>query len=128
MKILLDENFPLALARKLHGERRDVEHVILLGLRGAPDSVIIERLNSEELLFLTHDQEFLDLPLTRSAVIISRVTQSLPLEVRVETWLNAIEEYFSRDRAERHFEVFNDGRLLPSKLVRGTRGPARKSH
>jgi len=78
MKIVLDENFPLALVRSLREEGRQVEHIILLGLRGAPDSAIMERLNSEQLLFLTHDQEFLELPLTRSAVIISRVTQSLP--------------------------------------------------
>ena len=72
-----------------------VEHIILLELRGAPNSAIIVRLNSEKLLFLAHDQEFLDLPLARSAVIISRVPQSLPLGVRLEMWLKAIREFFS---------------------------------
>jgi predicted nuclease of predicted toxin-antitoxin system len=111
MKILLGENFPLALERELRAEGREVEHIILLGLRGTPDSAIIERLTAEELLFLTHDQEFLDLPVTRSAVIISRVTQSLPLGVRLETWLKAIREFFSRTWSERLFEVFDDGNL-----------------
>ncbi len=52
MKIVLDENFPLALVRSLREEGREVEHIILLGLRGAPDSAIIERLNSKSLSFL----------------------------------------------------------------------------
>lgn len=84
MRILLDENFPLALVRRLQQEGREVEHIILLGLRGAPDTVLIDRLNSDDLLFLTHDQEFLARPPTRSSVIVSRVTQSLPIGIRVE--------------------------------------------
>jgi len=117
MKILLDENFPLALVRKLHEEGREVEHIILLGLRGTSDSAIIDRLNSEELLFLTHDQEFLDLPFTRSTIIISRVTQSLPLEVRLEAWLKAIRAYFLGAWSEKLFELFDDGRLHPWKDI-----------
>lgn len=101
MRILLDENFPLALVRRLREERREVDHIILLGLRGTPDAGIIDRLNSEDLLFLTHDQEFLALPFARSPVIVSRVTQSLPISVRVAIWLNAIHDYFSCDRHER---------------------------
>jgi hypothetical protein len=64
-------------------------------------------------LFLTHDQKFLDLPLTRSAVIISRVTQSLPLGVRLETRLKAIHGFFSDAWSEKLFEVFDDGKLRP---------------
>ena len=59
MRILLDENFPLALVRRLRDEGHDAEHIILLGLRGSPDSRILKRLNSEEVLFLTHDLESL---------------------------------------------------------------------
>ena len=68
--------------------------------------------NSEDLV-LTHDQEFFDLPLSRSRVIISRVSQSLPIGLRVEIWHQAIGEYFSRDWSETVFEVFDDGKLLP---------------
>jgi hypothetical protein len=118
MRILLDENFPLPLVRNLQDEGLEVEHIILLGLRGAPDAAILGRLNSEELLFLTHDQEFLALPPTRSAIIVSRVTQSLPIEERVEIWLGAIREYFSHEWRERLFEVFDDGRLCPWEVVR----------
>jgi len=114
MKILLDENIPLALVERLRDEgRREVEHIILLGLRGAPDSAILKRLNSEEILFLTCDQEFFDLPITHSVIIISRVAQRLPIPIRLDAWLNAIREYFSRPWSERLFEVFDDGKLHP---------------
>ena len=115
MKILLDENFPLDLVEMLREDGHQVEHIILLGLRGTPDSLIIARLDSEKLLFLTNDQEFLDLPVTRSVVIISKVTQSLPLGVRLNTWREAIREYLSRDWRERLFEIFDDGKLHPCK-------------
>jgi len=55
MRILLDENFPLALLWKLQEEGYQVDHIILLGQRGAPDRAIIDQLNSEDLLLLTHD-------------------------------------------------------------------------
>ena len=113
MRILLDENFPLALLWKLQEEVHQVDHIILLGLRGAPDRAIINRLNSEEVLFLTHDQEFLDRSLTRSRVIVSRVTQSQSITVRVGIWLKAIREYYSRGWRETQFEIFDDGKLRP---------------
>jgi predicted nuclease of predicted toxin-antitoxin system len=113
MRILLDENFPLALLWKLQEEGHEVDHIIVLGLRGASDRAIIDRLNSEDLLLLTNDQEFLGRPLTRSRVIVSRVTQSQPIAVRVEIWLKAIREYFSRDWDEAQFEIFDDGKLRP---------------
>ena len=115
MKILLDENFPLALVTELRGQGHEAEHIILLGLRGAPDSLIADRLNSEDLLFLTQDREFLSRPLTRSPVIVSRVTQTLSIGTRVDVWLRAIQNYFSRDWQERLFEVFDDGKLVPWK-------------
>jgi predicted nuclease of predicted toxin-antitoxin system len=113
MRILLDENFPLALLRRLQDEGHEADHIILLGLRGTPDRSIVARLNSEDFLFLTNDQEFLDLSISRSRVIVSRVTQSLPTTARVEIWLTAVREYLSRDWRETIFEVFDDGRLRP---------------
>ena len=100
MKILLDENFPLARVGKLRDEGQEVDHIILLGLRGTHDSAIVQRLNSEELLFVTCDQEFFDLPVTHSVIMISRVAQSLPLPIRLDAWLNAIREYFSHPGSE----------------------------
>ena len=37
LRILLDENFPLALYRSLQSDGEQVEHIITLGRRGAPD-------------------------------------------------------------------------------------------
>ena len=113
MRILLDENFPLALLWKLQEEGYQADHVILLGMRGATDRAIVDRLKSEDHIFLTHDQEFLNRSFTHSRVIVSRVTQSQPIAVRVEAWLNAIREYFSRTWRQRQFEVFDDGKLRP---------------
>ena|SRR5579862_1199794 len=118
MRILLDENFPLALLWKLQEEGHQVDHIILLGLRGAPDRAITNRLNSEDLLFLTHDQEFLERSLTRSHVIVSRVTQSQPIAVRIEIWLKAIREYCSREWSGTQFEVLDDGKLRPWQKLR----------
>src|ERR1700679_3845548 len=97
MRILLDENFPLALLWKLQEAGHDVDHIILLGLRGATDRAIVDRLKSEDLLLLTQDTEFLDLPSSGSRVILSRVNQSQPLSLRIEIWLKAIREYFSHE-------------------------------
>jgi len=61
--------------------------------------------------------EFLELQLTLATVIVSRVTQSLPIGARVEIWLKAIREYFSHEWPEKLFEVFDDGKLLPWKVI-----------
>ena len=111
MKILLDENFPLALVAKLREEGREVDHIILMGLRGTPDSAIVDLLKSDEFLFLTSDNDFLGPPITRSAIILSHVSQNLPLDIRVDLWLRAVREFFSREWTGRLFEVFDDGRL-----------------
>jgi predicted nuclease of predicted toxin-antitoxin system len=112
MKILLDENFPLALVPTLRVNGYEAEHIILLQLRGTSDTIITHRLNHEDLLFLTQDQDFLELPLSRSPVIVSRVTQSLPIRVRMDIWLRAVRDYFSRDWKEKLFEVGDDGELI----------------
>jgi len=117
MRILLDENFPLALLWKLQEEGHEVDHIILLGLRGPTDRAIVDRLKSEDLLLLTQDQEFLDLPSSGARVIVSRVDQSQPISLRIEIWLKAIREYFSHDWHETLFEVFDDGKLRPWQRV-----------
>ena len=117
MRIPLDEDFPLALVRRLRDEGREVDHIILLGLRGTPDLNIVARLDSEDILFLTQDQEFSALPRAHSSVIVSRVNQGLPISVRVQIWLNAISDYFSRDWPEKLFEGFDDGQLRPWKEI-----------
>jgi predicted nuclease of predicted toxin-antitoxin system len=53
LKILLDENFPMPLYRRLRMKGCHVEHIIALGQRGLPDVSIQKRLREEPLLFLT---------------------------------------------------------------------------
>ncbi len=85
MKILLDENFPLQLERELCKSGYEAEHIITLGQRGLPDSAIRIRMANERLLFLTHDTEFAEnAALYQGAVIISRVSQDLPIGKRIE--------------------------------------------
>jgi predicted nuclease of predicted toxin-antitoxin system len=59
VKILLDENFPLGLARVLESDGLDVEHIITLGWRGASDAQVRTRLADPDVLFLTQDEDFL---------------------------------------------------------------------
>lgn len=91
MKVLLDENFPLQFYRRLLAAGHDVEHIIMSGQRGLPDSAIRSRLQSEtDLVFVTHDTEFEDaLVAEGSAVIISKVPQRIPVVERVSRWSHA---------------------------------------
>lgn len=112
MKILLDENFPLALYRSLKADGDAVEHIITLGLRGTTDQQIRERLFDREVLFLTHDEDFLfDRP-TEAIVVLSRVRQSRRLIERVEVWRRAVLDLVRNPRSERRFELMDDGYLL----------------
>lgn len=118
MTILLDENFPLRLIRRLHQRGRSVEHIIELGQRGQPDAAIRQRLQGEELLFLTNDTEFESLPPNcKSSIIISRVSQSLPIEQRVQLWLSAIDQFFAQEWTDQLFEVGNDGVLRSWQII-----------
>ena len=114
MKILLDENFPLRLYYRLREAGFDAEHIIVLGQRGLPDVAIRARLAAEELIFLTHDTEFEDLPVDyRATVIISHVPQSLPTIQRVEIWFAAIAGFIARRPVGRVFGLLESGEIVP---------------
>ena len=70
MKMLLDENFPLQLYRRLRLSGYDVEHIIVIGQRGISDSAIRERISKEELVFLTQDSEFEKIPIGHRGMIL----------------------------------------------------------
>ncbi len=119
MKVLLDENFPLALLRSLLTDGQQAEHIITIGWRGASDQRIRELLD-KNVLFLTQDEDFLfDKPVA-AIIVLSRVKQSRRLGERVEVWRQAIRELVSISRPERRFELMDDGHLLPWKHERGT--------
>ena len=125
MKILLDENFPLALDHSLKTEGEDVEHIITLGLRGASDQHIRERLFDKDVLFLTHDEDFLfDRP-TEATVVLSRVRQSRRLVERVEVWLGHF-DFDDRDRVTLHLTRGRGGvAVLSTAPAGGGRSPSR---
>jgi hypothetical protein len=127
VKVLLDENFPLALYRRLRDAGKNVEHVIALGQRGILDDVLRKRLAAETLVFLTHDEEFADIPGDFSSqVIISGVPQRLPIRERVEIWFAALEKFAERRPPERLFESLPSGELVAWAIegrVRQLRGP-----
>jgi predicted nuclease of predicted toxin-antitoxin system len=113
VKILLDENFPLPLYHRLRAAGHDAEHIIVLGQRGIPDSAIRQRLVAEELVFLTNDTEFEDLPADyRAQVVISRVPQRLPTARRVEIWFGALEEFLKTKPAGRLFDLYETGKIV----------------
>ncbi len=113
MKILLDENFPVALYRRLRLAGYDVEHIIVLGQRGLPDSAIRERLRVEELILLTQDVEFANIRGEyRGTIIISRVRQRLPIQRRTQIWLSAIERFLSERPAGKLLDLMETGELL----------------
>ncbi len=50
MRLLLDENLPLALERRLREKGYEAEHLITLGHRGVRDSELSSRLQRGELV------------------------------------------------------------------------------
>ena len=117
MKILLDENFPLALFYRLHNAGFDVEHIIVLGQRGLPDASIRQRLTIEALLFLTQDTKFEDLAGdTIGIVMISRVPRRLPIADRVETWYDALVKFLAGEHHHTLFEILETGVVMPFQI------------
>jgi Domain of unknown function (DUF5615) len=113
VKILLDENFPLQLYDRLRSGGYEVEHIIVLGQRGLPDSAIRKRVASEELLLLTQDAEFEDMPGNyHGIIIISRVRQSLPIQDRTAIWFGAIERFISQRPAGKLFDLLETGEIV----------------
>jgi hypothetical protein len=112
LKILLDENFPLALYRSLKADGQNVEHIITLGLRGTSDQHIRERLLDKDVLFLTHDEDFLFDQPSEAVVVVSRVRQTRRLVERLDIWRAAVLDLTRNPRPERRFELMDDGYLL----------------
>ncbi len=85
-------------------ERRRVRSA---ALAGAPID------QEADLLFLTQDTEFADLPAdTAATVMSSRVPQFIPIARRVDLWLHAVDDFLQHPRPGRLFEVFPDGRVV----------------
>jgi hypothetical protein len=95
-----------------------VEHILLTN-RGIHDREIFVRLRRDELLFLTHDQDFVDAaPDCKASIIWSRVSQSMAIDRRVELWLGAVKQFLSKPWEEKFFELYDDGILHPVQIVK----------
>lgn len=118
MIVLLDENFPLRLYTRLQQEGISVEH-ILLTQRGIHDREILRRLNKEEVLFLTQDKDFANAaPDCVASIIWWRVSQSLPIDRRVEIWLNAVKQFLTKKWDINVFALHEDGQLHPISVAK----------
>ena len=113
MKILLDENFPLQLYRRLRLFGYEVEHIIVLEQRGIQDSAIRERISKEEIVFLTQDSEFERMSGGQQGIVlISRIRQSLPIQKRTEIWFSAVEKFMAQKPAGKLFELLETGEVV----------------
>jgi hypothetical protein len=113
VKVLLDENFPLGLLRVLQDDSLTAEHIITLGMRGASDDQIRERLQDNQVLFLTHDEDFLFGQTVPAIVVVSRVRQARPLAERIQVWRTAIRDLIEHRCPDRAFELTDDGTWVP---------------
>jgi predicted nuclease of predicted toxin-antitoxin system len=112
--VLLDENFPLGWVRVLEADGVKVEHIIItLGWRGASDARIRERLNDNDLIFLTQDEDFLSGKAVPATVVVSRVRQSRTLTDRIQVWKSAVHALLAIRGATRVFALKDDGAVVP---------------
>jgi hypothetical protein len=113
VRVLLDENFPLGLLRGLREDGFEADHIITLGWRGAADSKIRQRLQDADLLFLSQDEDFLFGESVAAVIVLSRVRQSRRLKERTDLWRTTVRELTRTPRAERLFELLDNGVLIP---------------
>lgn len=112
MRILLDENLPVALHRSLVRDGLNSEHVVLGDQRGVTDRALRQRLEREVVLFLTQDTDFLELPAPRaSVVLVSRIPQSMRIVDRVAAWRRALDAYLAERPKGRILEIVMPGLL-----------------
>lgn len=111
MRFLLDENLPLRLYRRLQAEGIDCDHLIALGLRGITDAEIVQRLAERDVVLLTQDREFEDLPIPGGKVIISRLPQNLPIRRRVTIWMTALRRFVATQPEGSRFSISEEGEL-----------------
>jgi hypothetical protein len=116
VRLLLDENFPLGLVRVLQQDGHDVEHIITLGWRGAPDARIRKRLEEPDLVFLTQDADFIVGKAVSAIVVVSRVRQARLLADRIDVWRKMVQSLAEADHTERLFELTDAGLLIPVAL------------
>ena len=114
MRVLLDENIPLRLYRRLREANLDVEH-LALDQRGMPDAEIIRRLTDDaDLVLVTQDKDFENVRILRGGkVLISRLSQSIPIDERVRVWLVTLQTFLASPPEGTLFELDRSGEVAP---------------
>ncbi|MFP5351963.1 MAG: DUF5615 family PIN-like protein [Actinomycetota bacterium] len=112
MRVLLDENIPLRLYRRLREGNLDVEH-LARGPRGISDAEIIQRLtDDEDLVLITQDRDFEKVRILHGGrVIISRLSQSMPIDDRVGIWADALATFVASPAEGTLFELDASGEV-----------------
>lgn len=112
MRVLLDENVPLRLYRRLQEGNFNVEH-LALDRRGISDAEIIRRLtDNDDLLLVTQDPDFEKVRILRGgSVIISRLSQSMPMDDRVRIWHEALRNFLASPPEGTLFELDASGEV-----------------
>lgn len=82
-------------------------------MRGASDTRVRERLQDEQILFLTQDDDFLIGPAVSAIVVVSRIKQSRRSSDRIDIWRSAVGGLTNTARPERLFELMDDETLAP---------------
>jgi len=113
VRVLLDENIPLRLYRRLRDQDREAEH-LALEQRGTPDAEIVQRLTDDnDLVLVTQDRDFEHVRLLRGGkVVISRLSQSMPIDERVDLWLAALESFLDAPPTGALFEIAESGEVV----------------
>jgi hypothetical protein len=82
-------------------------------MAGASDARIRERLQDDQVVFLTQDEDFLLGETNRAIIVLSRVRQSRSLKDRIEIWRHCVRELLQASKPERLYELMDNGALLP---------------
>jgi len=103
---------PLRLYRRLREDNVDVEH-LALDRRGTSDAEIIQRLtDDDDLVLVTQDRDFESVRILRGGkVIISRLSQSMPIDDRVRIWNDALRTFLTSAREGTLFELDAPGEV-----------------
>lgn len=120
MKFLVDEQLPRSLAVWLRGKGLDAQHVVELGLAGAPDRELISRQLGTNGVVLTKDADFVRERRRADTYRVVRITTG---NLSTQRLLSIVQDEWSRVLAE-----LESGALvadLPAEAIARSDRPSR---
>lgn len=113
MKVKLDENIPVRLARELSSLGHDVDTVASEGLKGRPDGDVWSAARREERFLITQDLDFSDVrlfkPGTHPGLLLVRLRE--PGANVLVSRIQAVAQVEGLDSFARCFVVLTDRKL-----------------